>query len=274
MLMTMRAGEGGRRTTIWPRFLRPVRLLLALSAAAAALAVAPTLASACPSLAGVTAFDGHATMNAGAAGGGADPDTGGTETIQLGEFAQGLNLKLRDKIRGSIGGHRVTEFIGTVTGGTLKADDTFDDTGDDAQGELTYDGSVPKNHGTATLYLAQNPCEYKLWVGFGDISGTYDGDPDINPGDISGWAGSSGVGIPNDLKLNGNEMPEFIPTCRTFFLVFQDGCAGLDSGWLSDLIRLYQCHTLDTSGCNPNDEESIGTGSLSWSLRPTYVKKQ
>jgi len=50
------------------------------------------------------------------------------------------------------------------------------------------------------------------------------------------------------------------------------GCGVIASNWMPDFIELLECGSLDTSGCKLDDENRIGTASISWHLKPTYKK--
>lgn len=248
------------------------KLTLMLCAVAATLLVVPSLASACPTLRNVKAFHGFAHMLFDGHATGSDPGSGGTETIALARSITALKLSLTDKFDGRLpaGGGRVIEYIGTARGGDTEVDDTFDNTGTDKSGEVTYGGPVPK--GDATLVLMRSTCSFKLHVAF-SLVGKYSGDPELDPGRVGGASITDRFPTPPDLHIRGSQAIDDYPACTPVLGYEGSGCGLFGSGWVYDLQDLSQCLSTDTSGCTESDEVPIGHGTMGWNLKPTFKKK-
>jgi len=142
-----------------------VRFVVAICASMAVLAAMPVAASACPSLAGVKAFKGHAHMGFNAQASGLDAPGQpqyGTETIGLERSAGNLDINLTHKTITRVG---IVTFTGKAGGGDVTIMDTSEDSIDHTKDSaLRYGG--PANFAAATLFLDPKKCKYQLTVSF------------------------------------------------------------------------------------------------------------
>jgi hypothetical protein len=245
----------------------PIGLALAVCVWMLALAVAPA-AVGCPSLRHVKSFHGHATATFAAAASGKDPDSGGTETIGFGRAARKLHVKLPDKVHGSPHHRPFTLFAGQARGGSVTVDDSFDNTGTDIGGDATHNGPLRRNHGTASAVFAHKACKYRFQLGF-QIPTTFHGDDEVDPGGVGDFAYSDAKHIPRDLTLHGDQkLPIRADPCTA--IKKGAGCGGIDSSWYGDLVDLFECGSLNISGCQLHGNTEIGKASLSWHLKPKY----
>ncbi len=242
-------------------------LIVFFCASAVALSAVPATASACASLRKVKSFHGHASASIVALTSGSDPESGGTETIGFGRVAQQLAINLTEKVKG----HGIVDFTGSATGGKLSVDDTFENSGADIAGEAKYDHPLPKNRGAVDLLLNRKTCEYKFELGF-IVKPTFDGDAEVNPGNLGENVSSQAKGIAGDLSLHGFAASGAYPECSDPLLA-AGACAGIESGWMGDFIDLFECGSLDTSACTLSNEPEIGHASFSWDLKPRFVKR-
>jgi hypothetical protein len=101
-----------------------LRVAVTICASVVALAVAPTIANACPSLANVNSYQGHTATFFDAQGSGSDVGNGGTYAAQWERNVAHASVDLTHKqvLRNRITGTRVI-FSGKASGGTVTIDD-------------------------------------------------------------------------------------------------------------------------------------------------------
>lgn len=101
----------------------PAKPVLACAAVVAALLVAPSLASACPSLAKEQSFVGTVSMSFSGSASGSNASDGGTLTVSLDRTASDLRVEVKRGPSSALG----AVFGGSVTGGTITVDDQYAD---------------------------------------------------------------------------------------------------------------------------------------------------
>jgi hypothetical protein len=264
---------------IGPRVFSVASLGAAITIAVAVGHASPARGSAateCPSLRNVVAFDGHVSETIGEAFTGSDGG-GGTLTVQLGRVARNVHIHLADKRHRSTPGAPYYEFSGRTSGGNASIDDVYEDTGADYAGELKYEGAVsPAGAGVggAVLVIDRRSCTYRLNVGFVFVA-TYTGDPEVDRGHLVTF----GVSTSPDAHLSGPHLALYggiafngpQPGCDP---LLPDACAYLHSGWMPELIELYECGTTDLTNCAISDDDPHfkTPATFSWTLKPVYKK--
>ena len=241
-------------------------VVAAVCAGVAALSAVPAAASACPSLAGVKAYQGHAAVGFHAQNSGPDVGNGGTYAAQLERNLSSVEIKLKHKkvVRNHVtGSHAI--FTGKAVGGNVTVDDNFNDTGAMFSGQESYNGPLGQlpNFGSAFLLLDLNSCHYKLSVSFG-VQTTFTGtlDSGSHPS-VSGTVYSEREHIPGNLHLVGGAGPN----------AYGRACPGGDPFLATDSCYEYGggtiglCSTFDVSTSNcPADP--VGTAQFTWVLKP------
>lgn len=252
-----------------------VHFVGAIGASVAALAVMPAGASACPSLAGVTAFKGHAHMIFTAQASGPDdpsrPDSP-TESVRLDRSLTSLDIKLNHKDVTKFG---VVIFHGTASGGNVSIDDTFDESGDSSAHSVEhYDDRLKNqlpNFGSATLFVNPKTCKYQVTVAFNvkaQSSGEFHGSDSVG-----GGADSHSKHIPASLKLAGSAGPNAYYSGCSDSPFNGTSCYGFSGGFATDFMTLFDCHSAQAVNCS-SSEGPVGTAFFGWHLNASYVKKK
>ena len=149
-----------------------------LAGASAVALAAPSAASACPSLKHVKSFHGHASIRFSGTASGEDQSSGGSETVTLHHKVAQAQIKLTDFAREP---GRIL-VAGTVSGGTVTVNDSYDNTGSDTQGSETYSGPINDPIGTGVeLVVDRQTCRWKLGVSVQVKGVSFKGDT-ANPG--------------------------------------------------------------------------------------------
>jgi hypothetical protein len=254
-----------------------IRIVISLAAAPltvtalalAAIAPTPAAASNCRRLKHVKSFHGHVSFSSDATTSGKDPDSGGTEEIDLHEQFQGVAVKLHE-LPASTVHPELREFVGEASGGNVSVQDSFENTGTDLSGQALYGGRVSKkNGGAANLVIDRKNCRYLFAPGF-HVRPTFSGDPGVNPGGLIGFSALPEYDFARDsLVLKDSQKSHlFEDSCAN--LTLKVSCVNLSTGWLGDYFRLQQCHSLDTSMCTLHPDDPIGHGDIHWHLRPKF----
>ncbi|HVP02756.1 MAG TPA: hypothetical protein VMT10_09315 [Solirubrobacteraceae bacterium] len=233
-------------------------------------------ASACASLAHVTAFHGHVALTYTASASGSEPSDGALENITLSRKATSLDVALTDKQVSKVSSHLVL-FTGKVRGGTVAVDDSYSQSlgTDSASGTFTHTG--PADAGDALVAINTSSCKYQFGADYLVYHGTYAGDESLS---TSGGASGGAVGereqLPANLHLVGGAGPDADSDCSTGPLLVSLGlkpCFEPGGGWWTDFQELYLCRSLPpTSGCDASKPGPFGSASLVWVLMPTYAK--
>ena len=260
---------------------RMVTRAFVIAAAAGAIALAAAVGQAspargsagadCSSLRNVDAFTGWVSESVGTAASGTEDPTGDL-TIQIAAVAVHVRLNLNDKHHA---GH-IYSFGGGMSGGHVSVADSYADTGGNYFGDLKYGGSLTASGGgNAELLIDFHTCRYKLWAAF-IVDGTYTGDPEVDYGhELSFGATSSDGHLTQNLTAHNSEMLDTYADCRDPF-ASAGGCAQLYDAWMPELILLTECHTTNTSVCQPQDNNPKFTtpASFTLSLKPVFAKKK
>jgi len=259
------------------RAARPLVLVTLVAAAAAALggvsSAAPPAAAAgaCASLANTRSFHGQASASFDEDASGADPGSGGTETIDLEHNADHLVVNLTHKRANG----PLVVFTGKVSGGSLVVQDSFQNTGTTQSGQESYSGPVNADFSFATLTLDTTDCKYLLQVSFSATT-SYTGDPSIQPdAGVTGAMYSGAQSIPSTLHLRGAVgTADAYDSCQESIGGPLPPCYQVGGGWVTDFETLVTCHA--TSGNCPSGEQAVGTALLTWKLTPhiAFPKKK
>lgn len=244
-----------------------IRFVVAICVSVAALIAMPAGASACASLAGVKAFNGHAHMGFDAQASGLNEPGQpqyGTTTIHLQRSAGNIDIKLNRKLVTRAG---IVIFSGKAGGGDVIINDTSEDSNDHTKdSKLHYNG--PPHFAGAQLFLDQTHCKYQLTVSF------------IVPAQdrvaVHGIAYSNRDQIPGSLKLGSLgtlEHPDAYYTCPGNPLMSGKACYQFGGGYATDFMTLFQCHSVQAENCN-SKEGPTGMATFAWHLKPSYVKKK
>jgi len=238
------------------------------------LAVAPSAANACASVASVKSFHGKAQfMNFSETASGQDAGGGGNTTIDLDRIATSLQVDLtRNKLLSRKG---IVAFTGTASG-HVSVNDSYQDTGNAHSGAEHYSGPLKNkspNSGKAWLYFDTRTCTYQAEAGF-NVKTTFSGDDAVRPSaTVIGLAYGNARHTPASLKLAGAESPHaYYPSCPRTSIVTGHSCYVLSGGWAGDFAILAQCHSLG-GNCGLNDQQPVGNATFAWNLKPTYKKK-
>ena len=250
------------------------RLALLITLAAGSLAV-PASASACASLAHVTAFHGHAALTYTTNASGKEPSSGALESIELSRRATNLQIDLTDKKISKVSSSLVL-FLGKVRGGDVEVNDSYSQSlGATAQsGMFTHTG--PANGGGALVAINTSTCKYQLATSYFVYQATYSGDEGLSiSGGVSGAAVGERETLPANLHLVGGAGPDAEGGCSTAPLLISLGltpCFSPSGGWWNDFEELYLCHSLPPiSGCDASRPGPFGSASFVWVLTPTYA---
>jgi hypothetical protein len=238
--------------------------------ALALLAPAPAAATACRKLKQVKSFHGQVTVVFHEDASGSDPGSGGQEFIDLHEAYDNVGVKLHRDPAPGLERRGVYLFRGDGSGGKVKIDDTFENTGGTGlDGEATYHKPLPKkNSGGVDVAIDREKCKYVLGPGF-HVRPDYSGDADVNPGLAGFVAAPRPDDVSDGLKLkDGQPLHLFEESCET--AGGPAGCVNLAIGWFGDYFELTQCHSLDTSHCTLNPDKPVGTVAVAWDLKPTF----
>ena len=241
-----------------------VRFVVAICASMAVLAAMPAAAGACPSLARVKAFKGHAHTGFDAQASGLNEPGQpqyGTETIHLQRSAGNLDINLTHKTITRAG---IVTFTGKAGGGDLTIEDTSTDSSDHTKDSvLHYNG--PPHFAAATLFLDPKKCKYQLTVSFAIPT------PDRTA--VRGLAFSKRNTIPASRKLASSEYPDGYYTCPGDPLLSGSACYQFGGGFATDFMTLFQCHSAQAVNCS-SKEGPVGLATFAWHLKPSYVKKK
>jgi hypothetical protein len=257
---------------------------VAVLAASAATSNASTAArsSGCPSFRNVLGFTGTLSLTSGAAASGQSGPSG-TETIQLGRV---MHVHANIPFKSHVGRYYLFGGLHGVhtTGGTIMVDDYLQDTGPrDAEAELKYNRSAAGQFFLGGVGIDRDVCEYRLVIGV-VLGATYQGSAEVDLGHLVTFgAWSRDFSVPHDLTLHwvGSQTLPTHPDCPDVIQHIHDavGCATVNSGWMPDLIELFECGSTDINAVDPtgaclNDENpDLKTPShLSWNLKPILKK--
>ncbi|HKZ14289.1 MAG TPA: hypothetical protein VJL81_10630 [Solirubrobacterales bacterium] len=243
------------------------RLLIGVCVATSALAIAPTTASACASVAGVHAFTGHAYISFLGSASGPITGSGGSESIGIDRKGATLELDLNHKLRGK--GKFATTYIfsGKVWAGTISVDDAFS-LSEGGSAEDTYSGNGPPAFGGASAFLDTATCRYVVAVNFG-VHTTYSGDGILSAGTgVSLAAVGDRNKIPGDLHLVGGVGADGYLTCPGEPIVDGHPCVEIGGGWANDFAELKECGSFPPEGNCVTGEKPIGDGKFLWVLKP------
>jgi hypothetical protein len=247
---------------------------LGLCVSLTGLAVVPSAASACASLARVKSFHGTAQfMNFSETASGQDAGGGGNTTIDLERDAQSLKVNLTRNTLLSRSG--IIAFTGTASGGQVSVKDSYKDTGSGHSGAEDFSGPLKNkspNSGKAWLYFDTRTCTYQAEAGF-TVKATFTGDETVRPSaSVTGLAYGDKRHTPASLKLQGAESPHaYYPSCPRASILAGHSCYVLSGGWAGDFAVLAQCQSAG-GGCGLNDQQSVGNATFAWALSPTYKK--
>ena len=248
-----------------------VRFVVAICASVGALTAVPAAASACPSLAGVKAFQGHTQLMQFSAQASGPDEPGqpqyGTESVKLARGLTSVNIKLNHKMVTRLG---VVFFTGKASGGNVTVNDTFDDSREStAHSEYNYQHSLSNkrpNFGSATLLLDPKKCKYELTVGF-SITAMFNGE--IQGSDtVAGAAYSDREHIPASLKLDGAVAPHAYHGGCSDSLFSGTPCYDFSGGFANDFMTLFDCHSAQAVSCSSSDGP-VGIAHFAWALKPS-----
>ena len=239
------------------------RLVIAVGALGGALLVAPTAASACPSLAKAEAFQGTASTSFSATASGDDNNLG-TTTVSLSRSADALRIDLSIVGSSAVG----TVFEGAATGGAVNVNDHYTDSNPDGTTTGAQSASGPTDpNSSAQLVTVAGTCDYQLFLGWGIHTtemGQWPNPPDTNPS-VDGNAQTPPTPIPVDMNISGTAtVPAYggapANMGKPFYEIGSDAFA-------QEFETLSECHSVVTSSCGPNDQPE-GTATISWNLSP------
>jgi len=219
---------------------------------------APTTASACPSLAHVTAFRGHVTELTFTGQATGSDGNGGTASITLDRNATAIPINLTHHAHGPLG----TVFTGSPPrGGAISVDDTFTDPTQMLSGTQTASGPTGLTTGPELVLLAGS-CKYQLSASFG-IGTTSSGNwPTSGPDTSAGGAATSPEKkIPKGLKLSGTATLPAYATCP----------AGVNPNGCYVFEGLSWTQEYDTLSGAPSDQPE-GSATFGWSISPVLAK--
>lgn len=243
------------------------RLLFAICAALAAVAVTPAAASACASLAGVHAFTGHARMTFTGTASGPITGSGGSETITLQRSAASVEIKLTHKTMGKGQFAAIVFFVGKARLGNVSVNDSFDLGGSGSYAKETYAGPLLASLGAATLALDTDDCKYQILAHFGART-MFSGDAALQPGDsVFGTAYGDRYHIPKNLHLNGGVGPTAYLSCPGNPLLTGNPCFQIGGGWAVDFAELSQCGSYPPHGNCASTEKPVGSAEFIWDLK-------
>jgi hypothetical protein len=235
----------------------------------AAMAPTPAAASNCRRLKHVKSFHGHISFNFDGSASGSDPDSGGTETIDLHEHFQGVEVKLH-RLPSNPALPNLHQFVGDASGGNVSVQDSFENTGTGLDGQATYSGPVSKNGGAAGLTIGRKTCHYRLDPGF-YVKPKFSGDSDVNPGFIGFSTEPNIDGVGQGLTLKDDQTGALLEIpCGDADRTYMGSCFNLETNWLGDYFRLKECGSLDVSKCKLTENDPIGHGDTHWHLRPKF----
>jgi hypothetical protein len=251
------------------------RFAVAVYASVTALGAMPAAASACPSLAGVKSFHGHAHMAFDAQASGpddpSDPNSR-TETVTLDRSLASLDIKLTHK---DVTRSGAVIFHGKASGGAVSINDTFDESGDSSIHSLVhYEGGLRNqlpSFGGATLFLYPKGCKYQLTVGF-NLRAQSSGEIYGSSG-VGGGAYSHTKHIPASLKLGGTAAPDAYYGCPYTLTTGSTSCYEFSGGFATDFMTLFQCHSAQAVNCSSSDGP-VGVATFAWHLEPSFKKKK
>lgn len=244
-------------------------LLVALCIVLAVLAVAPSAASACASLAGVHSFVGHTRMTFSGTASGPVLGSGGDETITLQRSAASVEVKLTHEVRGKGQFSAIYFYSGKARLGNVSVHDSFDLSGDNSSAQETYGGPLKAPFGSATLALDTEDCKYQFSASFGAKT-SFSGDEALRAGaSVAGSAYGDRKHIPNNLHLGSGVGPDPYLTCPGDPLLTGVPCFQIGGGWANDFAELSECKQFPPEpNCGSGDKQLAGSAELIWVLKP------
>ena len=267
--------------------LRVLACVVGIGAASAVVGSVPAAASACRSLAAVKSFHGHADFTFDGSASGTDASGSPSVAIDLQHQATDVDITLSLKRDNH---HGVVLFIGTVSGGTVKLDDSYIHR-DQGAGGTAFTGTESLTRsdqsGTAELVFVKKFCTYQFHATYlvhGAAFSVTSSDSNVptadevpNPGTV---VGESAYGpreqTPGSLKLHGFAVSKAYRACPGAPFVTGESCYLFGGGWAGDFRTLHLCGSLDVSNCDTNGENSEGPfpgqASFHWLLKPTLRK--
>jgi hypothetical protein len=243
------------------------RLLIGLFTALVGLVIAPGVASACTSVAGINAFTGHAYISFIGSASGPIEGSGGSESIGIDRKGATLELNLNHRVRGKGKFAGTYIFSGKVWAGTISVDDAFS-LSEGASGEETYAGTGPPAFGGASAFLDTDSCRYVVAANFG-VDTKYRGEGSLRVGTgVSLAAVGDRNKIPGNLHLVGGVGPDGYLTCPGDPILDGKPCVEIGGGWANDFAELKECGAFPPAGNCVTGEKPIGDGKFIWVLKP------
>lgn len=243
--------------------------LAALCTVVAILAVAPSAASACASLAGVHSFVGQTRMTFSGTASGPVVGSGGNETISLHRSAASVEVKLTHKVRGKGEYSAIYFYSGKARLGNVSVHDSFDLSEDNASAQETYGGPLKAPFGSATLALDTEDCKYQFTASFGART-SFSGDQTLRAGTaVAASAYGDRNHIPKNLYLDGGVGPEPYLTCPGDPLLTGVPCFEIGGGWANDFAELSECKQFPPApDCGSGEKQLAGSAEFIWVLTP------
>lgn len=247
-----------------------LRVAVTICASVVALAVAPTIANACPSLANVNAYQGHTATFFDAQGSGSDVGNGGSYAAQWERNVAHASVDLTHKqvIRNQLTGTHVI-FSGEANGGTVTIDDTFNDTGVMWGGQERYSEPLVNllpEFARTVLFLDLNTCQYQVFFSFNVKTALSGNAPwSSSSAAVSGGVYSPRLHITRSLKLANSSLSGAYSSCPSDPLSSGSSCYQYGGG----LIGLCGSLDLVAANCSAN-KDPVDTGSLAWILSPKF----